>query len=114
MMRTHRQVRRVTEVYAFDPTLVTAYIDVPKELRESNRKMLAIDRIYERGEVLAILGSDTNFFDKPRASPPAIRQLRYNLLPRKNPIVGRFDVEVCMQVEGDQSEVTDPLESMQD
>jgi hypothetical protein len=81
-------VPRVTKVYAFDPTPVTAYTDVPKELRESNRKTLAIDRIYERGEILAILRSVTNFFDKPRATEPIIRQLRYSLLPRKNPIAG--------------------------
>jgi hypothetical protein len=82
------RVPRVTKVYAFDPTPVTAYTDIPKELRESNRKKLAIDRIYERGEILAILRSITNFFDKPRAVDPTIRQLRYNLLPRKNPIAG--------------------------
>jgi hypothetical protein len=41
------RVPRVTKVYAFDPTRVTAYTDIPKELRESNRKTLAIDRIFD-------------------------------------------------------------------
>jgi hypothetical protein len=86
--RSIRECPRVTRVYAFDPTPVTAYTDVPRSLRTANSEHLAIDRIYERGEILAILRSITNFFDPPRAKDPVIRQLRYNLLPRKNPIAG--------------------------
>lgn len=47
--------------------------------RDRNKKGLQIDRIYERGEVLAILRSITSTIHKPPAANPEVRQLRYNL-----------------------------------
>lgn len=71
--------RRVTRVYAFDPSPVTGFLSVKKTLREDDKRGLKIDRIYERGEVLAILRSITSTIHKPPAKNPEVRQLRYNL-----------------------------------
>jgi hypothetical protein len=72
-------VPRVEHVYAFDPSPVTGYYSLKKDIREHNAKDLAIDRIYERGEILAIFRSLVNFLYPPSAERPAIRQVRYNL-----------------------------------
>lgn len=76
---------KVSYVYAFDPSPVTGYYSVDKSVRSTNSKELEIDRIYERGEVLAIFRSFTSFFVTPSESNPSIRGIRYNLLPT-NPI----------------------------
>ena len=47
------RVPRVAAGYAFDPSPVTGFFSVKKSVRDVNRKTLAIDRIYERGEILA-------------------------------------------------------------
>jgi hypothetical protein len=72
-------VPRVTKVYAFDPSPVSGFASVKRVTRDGNKKGLQIDRIYERGEVLAILRSITSMIHKPRAVNPEVRQLRYNL-----------------------------------
>jgi len=77
---------RVTEVYAFDPSPVTGYYSVPVACRRHNSEGLAIDRIYERGEVLAILRSLTSVFVRPSAANPAVRGARYMLFGSVNPI----------------------------
>jgi len=72
-------VPRVAHVYAFDPSPVTGFYSVKRHLRDQNRKGLAIDRIYERGEVLSVLRSLVYFVKPPSVRNPAIRQVRYNL-----------------------------------
>jgi hypothetical protein len=72
-------VPRVTKVYAFDPSPVTGFASVKRVTRDENKKGLQIDRIYERGEVLAILRSITSTLHEPPAVNPEVRQLRYNL-----------------------------------
>jgi hypothetical protein len=64
----------VTQVFAFDPSPVTGFYSVEKDIRDYNKENLKIDRIYERGEILAILRSFTNFVYKPSAINPSIRQ----------------------------------------
>jgi hypothetical protein len=78
---------RVTKVFAFDPSPVTGFYSVPESIRNNNSIGLSIDRIYERGEILAILRSLVNFFYPPSAENPTIRQVRYNLFSRA-PIAG--------------------------
>ena len=51
------RVPRVSKVYAFDPSPVTGFFSVKRAVRNINRKHLRIDRIYERGEILAIVRS---------------------------------------------------------
>jgi hypothetical protein len=72
-------VPRVTMVFAFDPSPVTGFLSVKKSIRNENKIGLKIDRIYERGEVLAILRSITSAIHMPPAVNPEVRQLRYNL-----------------------------------
>jgi hypothetical protein len=72
-------VPRVERVYAFDPSPVTGYYSVEEDLRESNARLLEIDRIYERGEALAFVRSITNFFVPPTDNEPKIRSVRYAL-----------------------------------
>jgi hypothetical protein len=72
----------VKRVFAFDPSPVTGYFSVRRRLRLQNGKGLSIDRIYERGEILAYLRSITNFIHKPSAIDPRIRQIRYYLFNR--------------------------------
>jgi len=79
---------RVTQVFAFDPSPVTGFYSVPVEIRDGNKKTLFIDRVYERGEVLAILRSFTSLFVAPSASEPAIRGVRYALFYPAAPISG--------------------------
>lgn len=75
----------VTQVYAFDPSPVTGFYSVDTETRDSNKKNLLIDRIYERGEIVAILRSFTSFFYPPSSSEATIRAVRYNLFDAPGP-----------------------------
>jgi hypothetical protein len=77
----------VKQVYVFDPSPVTGFYRVDKALRTENSNGLMIDRIYERGEILALLRSLEYFVYPDTDSNPAIRQVRYNLFSRA-PITG--------------------------
>jgi pimeloyl-ACP methyl ester carboxylesterase len=79
-------VPRVKKVFAFDPSPVTGFARVGAAIRDQNKKHLEIDRIYERGEILALLRSITSFVHVPSAESPAVRQIRYNLFSRQ-PII---------------------------
>jgi len=78
----------VYQVYAFDPSPVTGFYSVDLATREKNRKSLSIDRVYERGEILAIARSFTSLFVPPSASSPTIRGVRYALFYPNDPISG--------------------------
>jgi hypothetical protein len=92
------RVPRVEKVYAFDPSPVTGFYSVKKSLRETNANNLATDRIYERGEILAIVRSITNYISPPSAEHPTIRQIRYNLFPTRNPIAGHSIPELACKL----------------
>jgi Lipase (class 3) len=79
-------VPRVAKVYAFDPSPVTGYYSVDSGLRDSNKQSLAIDRIYQRREILAILRSFMNLIHRPSAQSPVVREVRYNLFTGWNPV----------------------------
>ena len=72
-------VPRVTEVFVFNTTPVTAYTNVPADIRSTNTKGLVINRIYERGEILASARSMATLFYKPTTERPAMRAIRYSL-----------------------------------
>jgi hypothetical protein len=91
-------VPRVKKVFAFDPSPVTGFYSIRKDLRDHNTQTLAIDRIYERGEVLAYLRSFTNLFFPPSASSPTIRQVRYNLFYTLNAITGHSIAELACRL----------------
>jgi hypothetical protein len=44
---------KIRYVYAFDPSLVTGFVDLSETLREKNTKNLPIGHVYEHGEILA-------------------------------------------------------------
>jgi hypothetical protein len=76
----------VKQVYAFDPSPVTGFFSVAKKLRDENKRGLLIDRIYERGEILALLRSLMSLLDKPSTVNAAIRGVRYSLFGAWSPM----------------------------
>jgi hypothetical protein len=91
--------RRVAQVFAFDPSPVTGFYSVDKALRDMNKAALRIDRIYERGEILAILRSLTSLFVKPSAISPTIRGVRYSLFIPADPIRSHSMLELASKIE---------------
>jgi hypothetical protein len=92
-------VPRVDKVYAIDPSPVTGFYSVKKIIRETNVRQLDIDRIFERGEILAFLRSIVSLFVPPRRRSPTIRQIRYNLFPTWNPITGHSIAEFVFKLD---------------
>jgi len=91
-------VPRVKQVYAFDPSPVTGYYSVPIDLRTQNSKDLRIDRIYERGEILAFFRALVNLVYPPTKEKPAIRQVRYNLFYSLNPFAGHSMADLAFNL----------------
>ena len=93
---TDSPIPRVTRVYAFDPSPVTGYFGVATDVREKNRTGLRTDRIYERGEILALLRSFMSLFVPPSAADPEIKGVRYALY-QGNPIADHsIDRMACL------------------
>jgi hypothetical protein len=80
-MPLNPDVPRVKQVLAFDPSPVTGFYSVHKRLRNTNKRGLKIARIYERGEILAILRSFTSLIWRPTAKDAEIRGVRFSLFP---------------------------------
>jgi hypothetical protein len=95
----HDCVKRVKQVYAFDPSPVTGFFSVARKLRDENKKGLLIDRIYERGEILALLRSLTSLFNKPSTINAAIRGVRYWLFHAWNPIAAHSIDELAAKLD---------------
>ncbi|MBI5127883.1 MAG: DUF2974 domain-containing protein [Rhodopseudomonas palustris] len=68
---------RIRAVYAFDPSTVTGYYD-PGVEGEKNSKDLKIDRVYQRGEVLAYLRFLMTQLYPVQAFNPQIRTVRFS------------------------------------
>lgn len=92
------RVPRVTKVYAFDSSPVTGFFSVQRAVRNVNRMTLDIDRIYERGEILAILRSILSVLWKPSRTAPTIRGRRYFLFFAWNPITGHSMVRMAVRM----------------
>lgn len=88
----------VTQVIAFDPSPVTGFYSVPVEMRDKNKQGLFIDRVYERGEVLAIVRSLTSLLVAPSAKDPSIRGVRYALFYPAAPIAGHSMEELACKL----------------
>jgi hypothetical protein len=95
---TDANVPRVKKVYAFDPSPVTGFFSVEEGLRNRNKENLAIDRIYERGEILSILRSFTHFVAPPASLSPTIRQVRCSLFYTMNPFAGHSIAELACKL----------------
>jgi hypothetical protein len=63
-------------------------------------KLLFIDRIYERGEILAYFRSLTNFVYSPSAKHPEIREVRYDLFYTRDPFAGHSMADFAMKLHG--------------
>jgi hypothetical protein len=98
-MPVYDSVPRVRHVYAFDPSPVTGFYSVDRKTRDLNKNGLSIDRIYERGEVLAIVRSLTSFIAPPSAVDPRIRAVRYSLFHPTNPISGHSMFEFARKLQ---------------
>jgi hypothetical protein len=92
-------VPRVKAVYAFDPSPVTGYFSVPRALRDENKRNLLIDRVYERGEILALVRSLLNLIYEPPAHDPAIRSVRYSLFYGWNPLADHSIVQLANKID---------------
>jgi hypothetical protein len=104
-------VKHVKQVYAFDPSPVTGFFSVIRKLRNENRKGLLVDRIYERGEVLALLRSITSLFHKPSTINAAIRGVRYNVFWAWNSILAHSIVELAAKIDAARREGQSPVNS---
>lgn len=93
-------IKRVRQVYAFDPSPVTGFFSVARLLRTENKRGLLIDRIYERGEILALLRSLTSLLYKPSRINAAIRGVRYKLFRAWNPVAAHSIIELAMKLDG--------------
>ncbi|HEY0746872.1 MAG TPA: lipase family protein [Steroidobacteraceae bacterium] len=91
-------VPRVAKVYAFDPSPVTGFLSVDETIRKMNSRGLKIDRIYERGEILAIARSLVSAVWKPSDRDPAIRGVRYNLFRVVNPVAGHSIIRMAVKL----------------
>lgn len=80
--KPNNKVPRLSHVYAFDPSPVTGWYSVSKDLRTKNAYDLQIDRIYERGEIFAYVRrmiSSVHPF-----SVSNVRQIRFNFVKSIN------------------------------
>jgi pimeloyl-ACP methyl ester carboxylesterase len=96
-------VARVHTVYAFDPSPVTGFYSVPVKLRDKNKWELFIDRIYERGEILALARSLTSLVYKPSKQHATIRGVRYSLFHNWNPIADHSIFKLAAKLESARS-----------
>jgi len=76
----------VAQVYAFDPSPVTGFYSVDKEIRDANRKGLQTDRAFEAYEILSYLRWITAYVVTPSAESAAIRGVRYHVLTTQDGI----------------------------
>jgi len=77
---------KVVKVFAFDPSPVTGYYSIDPEIRERGKEGLQIDRVFERGEVLASIRSVLALIYPPSVSNPTVRAVRYNFDGVTNPV----------------------------
>ena len=72
-------------VLAFDPSFVTGYADLPRELRERNRRGLEINQVYEQGEILSYPRALLQAVVPPTSCDPLVRTVRLHTITG-NPI----------------------------
>jgi len=80
-----RTLPRITKVYAFDPSPVTGWSTVPRDLREGNARGLETARAFEHGEILAYVRLILSYVNPPSKTNPAITEIRYNFI-KSNPL----------------------------
>jgi pimeloyl-ACP methyl ester carboxylesterase len=69
----------ITHVYAFDSSPVTGFRSVPQPARDANRQGIVIDRVYERGEILAYVRTFLRRLIPLSLKDPSITEIRFNV-----------------------------------
>jgi pimeloyl-ACP methyl ester carboxylesterase len=69
----------IKQVYAFDPSPVTGFQSVPQPARDNNRTGIVIDRVFERGEILAYIRTFLRRFVPLSLKDPSITEIRFSL-----------------------------------
>ena len=82
---------------AFDPSPVTGFRSVPKAARDANRKGIAIDRVYERGEILAYLRTLVRWMIPLSLKDPTITEIRFNVT-KGDPIMQHSMVKLARRL----------------
>lgn len=82
--RSDGSVLKVSEVYGFDPSPVTGWFSVDRQLRTNNARGLKIHRIFEHGEILAYIRLILRYVNPPTAENPSIQEIRYNFVQSAN------------------------------
>lgn len=77
---------QVKYVFAFDPSPVTAWLEQTSDEVLERVRFLAIDRVYEVGEMLQAVRYVMQGFANPRVCQPRTRLVRFNRSPDWNPI----------------------------
>ena len=70
---------QIKEVFAFDPSPVTGFYSVPDPERSENARGIVVQRIYERGEILASFRRVVRWFNPLSTKDPEIIEIRFNL-----------------------------------
>lgn len=82
-------------VIAFDSSPVTSLAELPEPFARKNQEHLAIDRVYEVGEILQGVRYVMHGFAAPRLCHPRVRLVRFNSVPGFNPL-GQHGMEVLI------------------
>lgn len=78
--------KRVDQVIAFDPSIVTGFYSIPAPIRNESKQGLTIYRVYEHGEILAYLRLLMKGVFPVALDNPDIIEVRYDLEQSNNPI----------------------------
>ena len=78
--------KRVDQVIAFDPSIVTGFYSIPAPIRNESKQGLTIYRVYEHGEILAYLRLLMKGVFPVAVDNPDIIEVRYDLEQSNNPI----------------------------
>jgi pimeloyl-ACP methyl ester carboxylesterase len=88
----------IKEVYAFDSSPVTGFRSVPQHDRDINSKGIVIDRVYERGEILAYIRTFLRRVVPLSVADPTITEIRFSL-SKGDPIKQHSMVDLAKRME---------------
>ena len=78
--------KRITYVYAFDPSPVTGYFDFPWRTLRVTRNTFGADRIYEAGEIFSLPRYVASGFFPTSSCRPRVRIVRFATLRVSSPV----------------------------
>jgi pimeloyl-ACP methyl ester carboxylesterase len=92
----HPNIKRVL---AFDSSPLTGFLSVPKEERDRNRRGIRIERVYEKGEILAYARGFFRRYVPLDDADPSIIEVRFNFAKGLLPIRQHSMVALAMGME---------------